>query len=77
MVNELVIRPRAGLADDRERERAKAHAQGRDAPRLRERGDHENAEVNANAEKHLEGIDPPSGDPEISRITRAAVGARR
>src|SRR5262249_23905001 len=77
VVNEQVIPSRAGQADDRERERAKAHAQGRDARRLREGGDHENAEVNANAEKHLVGIDPPAGDAEISRITRAVVGARR
>ena len=77
VVNEQVTNSRAGQADDRERERAKGHAQGRDARRVRDGGDHENAEVNANAEKHLEGIDPPPGDAEISRITRAVVGARR
>jgi hypothetical protein len=77
VVNEQVIHFRADQADDRERERAKAHAQGRDARRLRDGGDHENAEVDANAEKHLVGIDPPPGDAEISRITWAVVGARR
>src|SRR2546423_3038169 len=33
--------------------------------------------INANAEKHLVGIDPLPGDAEILRITRAVVGARR
>src|ERR1700730_2140038 len=67
----------AGETDGAERERAKAHAQGRDARRLRDGGAYENADINANAEKHLVGIDPLPGDAEILRITRAVVGARR
>ena len=76
VVNQQVIHPRAGQADDRERERAQAHAQRREARRLRERGDHENAEANAKAEKQLEGTDPLSGDADIARITRPAIGAQ-
>jgi len=77
VVNEQVIRSRAGQADDRERERAKADAQRREARRLRDGGGHENAEANADAEKHLEGTDPLPGEAKIPRITQAAVRARR
>jgi hypothetical protein len=76
-VNEQVIHPRADKADDGERERAKAHPQGRDARRLRDSGDHENAEADAEAEKYLKGTDPPPGDADIAWIANAVVGARR